>query len=198
MPSDRDELRALAHPLRLRMLSLLTGAELSAAEVARELGTTQANASYHLRRLLAADLLVDAGDVAVRGGRAHRYRHRPARPPATPAPPPAGSPTRRDGAHGSGRSDPEAVQALTRVLADELVRRGRDRDPSASSHLTDAELWVDPDAFVAASAALTRASVALHDAARPPRTPGTVRVNATWALFAMTGGADPAGPGGPT
>ena len=33
-------LRAIAHPLRLRILSLLTGAELSAAEVARELDIT--------------------------------------------------------------------------------------------------------------------------------------------------------------
>ncbi|WP_268815939.1 helix-turn-helix domain-containing protein [Amycolatopsis alkalitolerans] len=38
----------LAHPLRLRLLSLLTGASLSAAEAARELGETQANVSYHL------------------------------------------------------------------------------------------------------------------------------------------------------
>lgn len=45
------ELRALAHPLRLRILSLLTGQAMSAAEVARALGCTQANASYHLRLL---------------------------------------------------------------------------------------------------------------------------------------------------
>ena len=34
-----SELRATAHPLRLQMLSLLTGAEMSAAEVARELAS---------------------------------------------------------------------------------------------------------------------------------------------------------------
>ena len=50
-------LRAFSHPLRLRLLSLLTGTAMSAAEVSRELGTTQANASYHLRRLEAAGLL---------------------------------------------------------------------------------------------------------------------------------------------
>ena len=33
-----NALRAVAHPVRLRILSLLTGTELSAAEVARELG----------------------------------------------------------------------------------------------------------------------------------------------------------------
>ena len=39
-------LRATAHPVRLQILSLLTGAEMSAAEVARELDLTHANASY--------------------------------------------------------------------------------------------------------------------------------------------------------
>src|SRR3954467_1348719 len=68
-------LRATAHPVRLEMLSLLTGAELSAAEVARELGVTQANASYHLRLLLAANLLEVAGEETVRGGKAKKYRH---------------------------------------------------------------------------------------------------------------------------
>src|SRR3954471_17482615 len=68
------ELRATAHPLRLLMLSLLTGAELSAAEVARELGITQANASYHLRLLRTAGLLEEAGQEKVNGGMAKRYR----------------------------------------------------------------------------------------------------------------------------
>ena len=40
-----NHLRALAHPVRLRILSLLTGADLTAADVARELGITHANAS---------------------------------------------------------------------------------------------------------------------------------------------------------
>ena len=68
-------LRAIAHPLRLRMLSLLTGAELVAAEVARELDITHANASYHLRVLLEAGVVVVAGEEKIRGGVAKRYRH---------------------------------------------------------------------------------------------------------------------------
>ena len=66
--SETAALRAMAHPLRLRMLSLLTGAELSAAEVARELGITHANASYHLRVLLDAGELEVAGEEKIRGG----------------------------------------------------------------------------------------------------------------------------------
>ena len=71
---DVRRLRATAHPVRLEMLSLLTGAELSAAEVARELGITQANASYHLRLLRTAGLLEEAGQEKVNGGTAKRYR----------------------------------------------------------------------------------------------------------------------------
>ena len=77
-PERATALRAFAHPFRLRVLSLLTGAAMSAAEVARELGTTQANASYHLRRLHAVGLLEVAEEVSIRGGKARRYRHDPA------------------------------------------------------------------------------------------------------------------------
>ena len=75
--SDQDvsALRATAHPLRLRILSLLTGASMSAAELARELGTTQANLSYHLRVLAAAGEVVPDGEVKIRGGVAKLYRH---------------------------------------------------------------------------------------------------------------------------
>ena len=59
-------MRAVAHPVRLQMLSLLTGTEMSAAEVARELDLTHANASYHLRVLLDADEIVVAGEEKMR------------------------------------------------------------------------------------------------------------------------------------
>src|SRR3954470_1801198 len=80
-----SDLRATAHPLRLQMLSLLTGAELSAAEGARELDVTQANASYHLRLLHDAVRLVIAGEESVRGGRAKKYRHPWDAPTAQPS-----------------------------------------------------------------------------------------------------------------
>jgi len=55
--STVDELRATAHPIRLRLLSLLTGVAMSAAEAGRELGLSQATASYHLRVLERAGLV---------------------------------------------------------------------------------------------------------------------------------------------
>src|SRR5215207_11037796 len=73
--SGRAALRAMAHPIRLRIMSLLTGAPMTAAEVARELGLTHANASYHLRQLLAAGMIVPAGEERIRGGIAKRYRY---------------------------------------------------------------------------------------------------------------------------
>ena len=74
-PGRVAALRAMAHPLRLRMLAMLTGTAMSAADVARELDLTHANASYHLRQMRDAGLLVVAEEESVRGGRAKRYRY---------------------------------------------------------------------------------------------------------------------------
>lgn len=160
-------LRATAHPVRLQMLSLLTGAELSAAEVARELDLTHANASYHLRLLLDAGLLVVASQERIRGGVAKRYRH-PWQDQDTP-----------------GRSTPAGRLATVRAMAGELVRRV-EQWSGRSSHFTDAELWVSEEDFAAVRASLQEASNRLHASARPPRTEGTVRVAMTAALFVMT------------
>lgn len=170
-------MRALAHPLRLRMLSLLTGGPSSAAAVARELGISQANASYHLRQLLAAGLVVDAGEVAVRGGRARLYRHQPTSP-ASPASPASAE---------AARTTPavEGRAAVVDALTAELHRRYAMVDPTVRVGLTDAELWVDPDVWARTVTAVNDASIALHAAARPPRTDGTIAVNMTAVLFAM-------------
>ncbi|CRK56164.1 hypothetical protein [Alloactinosynnema sp. L-07] len=67
-------LRALAHPLRLRILTMLTTTAMSAAEVAREVGHSQPNISYHLRKLLDASMVEMVEEVPIRGGIAKRYR----------------------------------------------------------------------------------------------------------------------------
>ncbi|GAA2478443.1 ArsR/SmtB family transcription factor [Terrabacter carboxydivorans] len=172
-----SELRATAHPLRLQMLSLLTGAELSAAEVARELDITQANASYHLRLLHAAGLLEVAAEETVRGGKAKKYRH------VWDAERPKG---------GGTSSDDESL-AYARVLADAIPRRyaERERQPGrARGQFTDAELWVEPEVWERVFDLLAEASGLLHASARPPRTEGTVRANLSVAAFRM---ADPKG-----
>ena len=69
--TDKDaisSLRSVAHPVRLRILSMLTAQPMSAAEVARELDLTHANASYHLRVLHDAGELVVESEEKIRGG----------------------------------------------------------------------------------------------------------------------------------
>jgi len=163
-----SSMRATAHPVRLQMLSLLTGAEMSAAEIARELGLTHANASYHLRVLAAADLVVQAGEERIRGGVAKRYRHPWDRP------------------------EPRAMYAsedrdlYIRALSDELARRFASRKRGGRSMTTDAEMWVDPQIWKEVETLVRRASMLLHAEAKPPRTSGTIHVNMTAAVFEMS------------
>ncbi|WP_035842110.1 winged helix-turn-helix domain-containing protein [Kitasatospora azatica] len=165
MPTE--ELRALAHPLRLRLLSLLTNQAMSAAEAARELGETQANVSYHLRRLHAVGLLDLVEEVEVRGGKAKRYRHDP-----------------ESGNRVSARTT-EEHQLLAAALAEELRRRTAQRLVGARGAMSDAELWVDPQVWNQAIDKAGELGMLLHDAAQRPHTPGTVRVAATVVLFEM-------------
>lgn len=160
------QLRALAHPVRLRILSLLTGAAMTAAEVARELGTTHANASYHLRQLEAAGEIEVVSREVIHGGRAKRYRYVPAaRQPAPTVP-----------------RDHRIVHA---AMIEELRRRSAAFAPGQNNRTSDAELWVDEQAWADAIQRIHQASIDLHAAARPPHTPGTKRVGVTIALFEM-------------
>jgi DNA-binding transcriptional ArsR family regulator len=172
-------MRAVAHPLRVRILSLLTGAALSAAEVARELGISHANASYHLRVLHEAGKVVDAGEERIRGGTARRYRYRIE---AEPAPTVAALP-------GSGHGRAATLRVWLESVQPELLRRvGEARGRATTS---DLEAWVPEETWAEALDLLHRASVLLHEAALPPRTPGTVHVSATSTAFVMTGAGDP-------
>ncbi|WP_121254751.1 ArsR/SmtB family transcription factor [Nocardioides ferulae] len=165
-------LRSLAHPVRLQILSLLTGTAMSAAEVARELELTHANASYHLRVLAAAGEVVEAGEERIRGGVAKRYRH----------------PWREvfEGESAQpGRVSPEHARMQVRAMSSELVRRFDRRRAGAPASLTDAELWVEPEVWEQVRGLVMDAAALLHDQARPPHAEGTVRVNLTAAAFTM-------------
>jgi DNA-binding transcriptional ArsR family regulator len=163
-----DELRALAHPLRLRLLSLLTNQPMSAAEAARELAESQANISYHLRRLHAVGLLDLAEEVSVRGGRAKRYRHDP------------------ESGNKVAAGTVEEHQLMVSALTAELRRRTAQRVLGAPSATTDAEVWVDPAVWRLALDKAHGVSMLLHDNARRPHAPGAVRVAATMVLFQLT------------
>jgi len=165
--ADVSALRAMAHPVRLQIMSLLTGTAMSAAEVARELGLTHANASYHLRHLVDTGHLVPAGEESVRGGRAKRYRYDLERPPEKAA-------------------DATTAGVFYRAVAAEMVRRaGLRRDVGGTGTSSDAELWVPPEVWQRVVRQVEEASDEIHRAALPMRTPGTVHVSVTTALFEM-------------
>jgi DNA-binding transcriptional ArsR family regulator len=162
-----SSLRATAHPLRLRMLSLLTSSAMSAAEIARELDITHANASYHLRFLAGTGLIVEAGEEKIRGGVAKRFRH----------------------PWDAELTDPKATAEdrglYVRAMAEELVRRATLRRPKTPARLTDAELWVTPETWEQVQSLVEEASRLIHAEAKPPRTPDTLHVNMTAATFEM-------------
>ena len=169
--SSISTLRAVAHPLRLRIMSLLTGAELSAAEVARELGLTHANASYHLRRLADAGQIVVTSTETIRGGAAKRYRYVVTE--ETPR------------WHDPELSATERQIAYLRATAAEVERRAHLVDPAHPKPSSDLETWVDPAVWEQASALLNQASELLHSQARPPRSDGTIHVSFTAFAFRM-------------
>ena len=123
---------------------------MSASEVAPELGITQANASYHLRQLVAAHELVEAGEEKIRGGVAKRYRHPWERAAEHP--------------HGAGAGRDHYLRAL----GEELVRRDRTRAPGTRNITTDAEMWVSPQVRDEVLELVTRAARLIHAEARPP------------------------------
>ncbi|WP_416982245.1 ArsR/SmtB family transcription factor [Streptomyces sp. T028] len=157
-------LRALAHPLRLRMLTLMWPGPMSAAELSRELGTSHALASRHLRNLDAVGLVELAEERTRRGGRERRYRT----------------------VHGSPLSDrKDGTQLLGAALAHTLKERAVRRHPEGRGVTVDAELWVEPAAWDAAREKLADIAAELHDAARPPRSPGTIPVGMSLMAFPM-------------
>src|SRR5450759_4683804 len=52
-----DTLRAVAEPTRLRLVALLSRAELTVTEISQVIGQSQSRTSRHLRLLLDADIL---------------------------------------------------------------------------------------------------------------------------------------------
>lgn len=162
-------LRATAHPVRLRILSLLTAEAMSAAEVARVLDITHANASYHLRLLHDIGELVVESEEKIRGGVAKRYRY-----DATRALPDRTS-----------RVDDRIAYARANAVEVERRLLSASRGGGSSS---DLEAWVPVEAWRRALDLMHEASHLLHAEARPAGTPDTVHISATSNAFTMTGG----------
>jgi DNA-binding transcriptional ArsR family regulator len=148
------------------MMSLIWTVPLSAAELARELGISHALASQHLRRLDSVGLVELAEVRANRGGRERRYR----------------------AVHGTPLSDQqEDAPLLAEALSFNLRERATRRAPYRAGVTADAELWVDPEAWEDFRHRLAALLIDLHDAARAPRSPGTVQIGATVMAFPLAG-----------
>ena len=150
---------------------------MSAAEVARELDLTHANASYHLRVLLEAGELVDAGEEKIRGGVAKRYRypHEQRGVPRQPEHPSA-----------------DDRVSYARAVGHELERRVGLFGGSGMH--SDLEGWVTPEIWERATRLMAEASYLLHDHNQAPRTEGTIHVSATAWTFKMADPTEPTDP----
>ncbi|GAB1507991.1 ArsR family transcriptional regulator [Actinophytocola sp. KF-1] len=166
-------LRALGHPTRLRMLSLMWSGPLSAAALAAELGISHGLASQHLRTLDRAGLVQLVEVRAKRGGRERLYRTV------------KGSPL-------SDRTD--ASPLLTEAMVNNLRQRLAQRAPGSEMVVTDAELWLDPEVWLDVRKRLHDLMHELHEHSRPPRTPGTTPIGATLMAFEMSPGTGPGHP----
>jgi len=165
-------LRAVASPVRLRILSMLTASAMSATEVSRALGIKHASASYHLRQLEQAGLVETSEVRSVRGGRERRYRH----------PLPEEPDSVRSTWH------PNDVRLLVEALSVELRRRAQQSLPGLSS-VVDGEYWVPMSLWREVRAEIERSVRRLHSAAQPAGTPGSAHVSASALLFQLNDSA---------
>ncbi|WP_017585377.1 ArsR/SmtB family transcription factor [Nocardiopsis ganjiahuensis] len=72
--STPEEFKALAHPLRQRMLFLLGDRPATVSQLAVTLDTRKGNVSHHLKALRSAGLVEPAESRQVRGGTEQYYR----------------------------------------------------------------------------------------------------------------------------
>ena len=94
--TSEDALRALAHPLRLRLLGLLrTEGPATATGLAQRVGESSGSTSYHLRRLAAAGFIQEVVDQGTRRERWWQALHRET----------AWSPARFQGSVGARQAD---------------------------------------------------------------------------------------------
>ena len=159
-------LRALAHPIRLRILSMVTARPVSATEVAAVTGLAHAAASYHLRQLATAGLIEPIAsppnEVRASGRPLRRYRMRAA------------------GFSTLGRRGNRAIhQALLRAVEARL------RLPLKASHSADAEVWLDPADWRAVLALLAKAETIVHQRARTPGSRSAKHVGFTSVLVEL-------------
>lgn len=167
MTRSDQVLRALSHPTRLRMLSLLWGQEASTAELARRLDVGHGLASQHLRRLREADLVREVRHETVRGGKARVYTAVP-------------------GTHLSDlASGDHDIEPLIAVMASLMTSRRALKVSGEAAFLAEADLCVPGPVWERVRANLAATAQDLHDHACAPTDRSAVRVGLTVAAIPM-------------
>lgn len=165
---DSSPLRALANPTRLRIMSMLTGRNLSATQVSLELGIRHGSASYHLRQLQQAGLIDTAEVLRVNGGVEQRYRYR--------------LPSEQDAPRSPWNVDD--LLLVIEALATEMRRRAMSSKPGLSAAI-DGEYWLPLETWKGVRSDIQAATRRLHTAAQPAHASGMVHVSASALLFEM-------------
>jgi len=157
------QLRALSHPLRLRILGMVTARAISATEVAAATGVAHAAASYHLRQLARAGLIrpVSPPAGAARGGRGRPQQRYAMRPAAL------------------RRLTPGSARQIERHLLSELgLTLGR----AGTKRITNAEVWLTPADARRLRTAIAEADRIVHSSGLPPGTPRSRHISLTSVL----------------
>jgi DNA-binding transcriptional ArsR family regulator len=167
--ATRKQMRALAHPLRMRILELLAQAPSTATLIAKELGESTGSTSYHLRALARAGLIEEDPERGT--GRERWWRRHP--PSYIEVP--------------TGAEDPEG-RALEVVMwtdmadrDDEALRRFFERLPELNGDLRRAatianwHAWLTVDEVIGLSERIADIVVRYRDEAARNR-PGANRI----------------------
>lgn len=162
IPDDQRRMRALSHPVRLRILSLLVDSPKSGTILAKDLELTQAAVSYHLRALARSGFVELDSTRSVRGGTEKLYRLAPI---------------------GRADGDTPGMEASVIAASSEIIRRLREYRADSWDVFSDAGVWIPEKSWIRLSRQVVAVMAELHELATHPRAPGSVQVNATALMF---------------
>jgi hypothetical protein len=136
--ADANLVKALSHPLRWQILSMINQGTSTPAGIARRLGVRTENVSYHVRVLNELGVIELVGTTPVRGALEHHYRATQ-RAEVTDADSAAMPPeVRRD-----------MVQAVLRATIEDMIRVGASEQSwsRADVHFTQMPLRLDEEGY---------------------------------------------------
>ena len=150
---DPRYVKALSHPLRVRILALLQERTASPRELAGWLGATLGTVSYHVRALHDLKLIELVRTTQVRGAIAHHYRALE-RPRVSDEAWAAAAPIVKQAAVGA------ALQTVDEYARASAAAGGFDR---AEAHLTRTNLRLDAEGWAQAAKACRKLLTELED-----------------------------------